>query len=176
MKETDLVSIVIPVYNAQNYLFECIESVIAQTYKNIEIICVNDGSTDKSLSLLMQLSKCDDRIKIINQNNAGVTVARKNGVLSSTGKWIVFSDADDIMPKNAIELLIGASQGYEIVIGQVEFIGNYKWPYLKKNRVWTKRQSLKRIITGSQHCGPVSKLFLKMLFDEVPLIFRMILF
>lgn len=164
MKDIGLISIIIPIYNAEKYLSNCIRSIISQTYKNIEIICVNDGSTDRSLEVIESFR--DKRIKILLQENCGVTEARKNGVKNSSGNWIVFSDADDLMPIRAIETLADNSEECAIVIGQVEFYGNFKWPYRKEDVIWTKKQSLKRIITGQMHCGPISKLFLKLLFDE----------
>lgn len=88
-------SIIIPVYNVKKYLSQCLDSVINQTYPHIEIICVNDGSTDSSLQILEEYAKKDNRIKIINQENQGVSVARNNGIDIVTGDYVLFVDADD---------------------------------------------------------------------------------
>lgn len=100
------VSVIIPVYNASPYIKECISSVLSQTYKNIEVICINDGSTDDSLNILSKLQKNEDRIKIINQSNKGVSVSRNVGINNSTGEYIIFIDSDDWIDSNTIETCI----------------------------------------------------------------------
>ena len=100
----DKISIIIPVYNAEKYLEKCLDSVINQTYKNIEIICVNDGSKDNSLKILEEYAKKDERIKIITQENKGVSVARNTGIKAVSGEYIMFVDSDDKIELNACEL------------------------------------------------------------------------
>ena len=82
------VSVVIPVYNVEDYLRQCIESVLKQTLKDIEIICVDDGSTDSSLSILEEYASQDNRIKIIKQANGGAGAARNNGLRNATGDYL----------------------------------------------------------------------------------------
>lgn len=168
MKDIGLISIIIPVYNSEQYLAECLDSIIAQTYTNIEIVLVNDGSTDNSLAVLEKYQKTDNRIKIINQPNAGVTIGRKNGVFSASGKWILFSDSDDTMPANALETLANMvlDDKTDIVIGHVAFTGSFKWPYREQNRVYSRKQYLKALSMNKVHCGPVSKLIKASLFTE----------
>lgn len=89
------ISIVIPVYNIEKYLPKCLDSLVNQTFKNIEIICINDGSSDNSLKILEKYASNDKRIKIINQENQGVSVARNNGIQVATGEYIMFVDGDD---------------------------------------------------------------------------------
>lgn len=91
-----LVSIVVTVYNMEEYIGACIFSVINQTYKNIEIIVVNDGSTDRSLCIIQEYQKIDQRIKIINSNNQGISNARNLGIENINGYFVVFVDGDDI--------------------------------------------------------------------------------
>lgn len=98
-------SIIIPVYNVEKYLSKCLDSVIGQTYKNIEIICINDGSTDNSLEILKTYAQKDKRIKIINQTNQGVSIARNNGIDNATGDYILFVDSDDWIELNTCEIL-----------------------------------------------------------------------
>ena len=86
------VSIIVPVYNVEKYLSKCLESLINQTLKDIEIICVNDGSTDNSLSILKEYANKDSRIKIIDKQNEGVSVARNTGIEVATGEYLMFVD------------------------------------------------------------------------------------
>ena len=94
------VSVIIPVYNVEKYLRECLDSVVNQTIKDIEIICVNDGSTDGSLDILNEYCSNDDRFVIINQENQGLSVARNNGLNSASGDYIAFIDSDDYLLNN----------------------------------------------------------------------------
>ena len=99
------VSIVIPVYNVESYLTECIYSVVNQTFKDIEIILVDDGSTDRSPEIMKIFAKEDDRIKIITQPNKGVSEARNVGIRSASSEYILFVDSDDTIMLNSVELL-----------------------------------------------------------------------
>lgn len=101
----DKISVIIPVYNVENYLEKCLDSVINQTLEEIEIICVNDGSTDNSLEILREYSLKDDRIKIINTANHGLGAARNNGLKVATGEYVFFLDSDDWIKECALELL-----------------------------------------------------------------------
>lgn len=96
------VSVIIPVYNAANYLRESIESVLCQTYSDLEIIIVNDGSTDNSLEIAESYQN-DSRVKIISSKNKGAATARNIGIRNSNGAYFQFLDADDILPSNKIE-------------------------------------------------------------------------
>ena len=98
------VSVVIPVYNVESYLNDCLNSVLNQTLTDIEIICVNDGSTDKSLSILEEHAKKDNRMTVINQENAGHAVATNIGMTYATGEYLFLMDSDDIIEFNTLEL------------------------------------------------------------------------
>ena len=98
-------SIIIPVYNVEKYLPKCLDSIVNQTYKNIEIICINDGSTDNSLKILEEYAQKDERIKIINQENQGVSVARNVGIDNATGDYILFVDSDDWIDRDTCKIL-----------------------------------------------------------------------
>ena len=89
------VSVIIPLYNVENYLKQCLDSVVNQTLKEIEIICINDGSTDNSKQILEDYARKDDRIKIINRKNSGQGVARNVGIKYAKGEYIGFVDSDD---------------------------------------------------------------------------------
>lgn len=113
------VSVVVPIYNVENYLEECLESVINQTYKNLEIICVEDCSTDNSRVLLENFAQKDSRIKIIyHQTNRGLSAARNSGIDHSSGDYIYFIDSDDWIDDNYIENLVKAAldNNAEIVV------------------------------------------------------------
>lgn len=97
------VSVIIPVYNTEEFLSECLDSIINQTLKDIEIICINDGSTDNSLEILRQYAKNDSRIKVINQKNKGGGAARNRGLEIAVGEFLAFIDSDDFFNIDAIE-------------------------------------------------------------------------
>ena len=97
------VSIIVPVYNVEKYLSKCLDSLINQTLKDIEIICVNDGSTDSSLAILKDFANNDSRIKILDKQNEGVSVARNTGIEVATGQYLMFVDSDDYLVENACE-------------------------------------------------------------------------
>jgi len=104
------VSIIIPVYNTQKYLKRCINSIIDQTYSNLEIILVNDGSTDNSLEICKEYEKIDERVFIISGENHGVSHARNMGIRKAKGEYLYFADSDDYLETDAIEKMI---QGFE---------------------------------------------------------------
>lgn len=161
------ISIIVPIYNAAPYLDRCIETLIKQTYQNKEIILVNDGSKDNSLSICELWKTKSPLITVISQKNQGVTIARKNGVWASTGSIVAFVDSDDELPLNAIELLYDAMGSSDIVIGQVEFHGKWDWPYSPKNFVVDRKKYLKMMFRSKcVHGGPFARLFRRSLFDE----------
>ena len=104
------VSVIIPVYNVENYLEECLDSIINQTLKDIEIICINDGSTDSSLEILNDYASKDSRIKVLTQENCGVSVSRNHGIKLAIGEYIYFMDSDDILELTALEELYNISK------------------------------------------------------------------
>lgn len=101
-----VVSVVVPCYNAGKFLKETLSSLENQTYKNIEIICVNDGSTDNTLEILENYSREHKNVTVVNQPNSGVSKARNNGLLHAKGKYVVFCDSDDLVKENFIEALV----------------------------------------------------------------------
>jgi len=103
-----LVSVIVPVYNCEKYISDCLESICSQTYDNLEIIVVNDGSTDDSQSILSKYELRDKRIKLITINNSGVSAARNVGMKYAGGEYISFVDSDDYIGNNMIEKLVMA--------------------------------------------------------------------
>ena len=106
MKEQPLISVIIPVYNVEKYLAQCLDSVLNQTYPNLEIICVNDGSKDGSLKILQQYAHKDTRVRIIDKKNAGVSGARNDGLACAQGNYIMFVDSDDWIEPRTCEIAI----------------------------------------------------------------------
>lgn len=100
------ISVIIPVYNVEKYLSKCLNSLICQSFQDIEFICINDGSTDNSLNLLEQYALKDSRIKVITQPNKGPACARNKGLSIATGEYISFVDSDDFIENDAFERLI----------------------------------------------------------------------
>ncbi len=98
-----MISIIVPVYNAEKFLPQCLDSLVNQTYKEIEVICVNDGSTDGSLSILEQYAAKDTRVKVISQENQGPSEARNNGISKAEGEWMMFVDSDDWLEMDCCE-------------------------------------------------------------------------
>lgn len=117
-----LVSIIVPIYNAQDYLKQCLESIINQSYEYLEILLINDGSTDKSLEILKEYASKDERITLIAQENKGAGYTRNKGLKLCKGEFVLFFDADDYMKENAIELLLTKAlyHNADIVIAKSE--------------------------------------------------------
>lgn len=104
--KSEKISIIVPVYNVEKYLQRCLDSLINQTYKNIEIIAINDGSTDNSLKILRKYETIDSRIKIINKDNEGLSQSRNIGINLATGEYITFVDSDDWIELNFLETML----------------------------------------------------------------------
>ena len=112
------ISVIVPVYNTEKYLRKCLDSIVNQTLEDIEIICVNDGSTDNSLDILNEFNSKDNRIKIITQDNQGLGAARNNGLKHAGGEYVYFIDSDDYIDLTALEKLYNnaESNGSDLVL------------------------------------------------------------
>jgi len=110
-----LVSLIIPIYNAEDFIEEAVRSVLTQSYKKLEIICVNDGSTDQSYEILKNLSRTDNRIHVINQNKQGVSSARNTGLDLAKGDYLFFLDADDLISNNCILDLLNTAKHFDAI-------------------------------------------------------------
>lgn len=119
------ISIVIPVYNVEKYINQCLDSVIYQTVKDIEIILVDDGSTDKSGIICDDYAKKDSRVKVVHKKNGGVSSARNTGLEICNGEWITFLDPDDWLELNALEVALNQAQKYNVdIIGWNHYYNN----------------------------------------------------
>ena len=126
------ISVIIPVYGIEKYIRQCLESVINQSYKNLEIIVVNDGTKDNSMKIVEEYLE-DKRIKVINKENGGLSSARNLGMEEVTGEYIYFLDGDDWIEKNAIELLIMNSKEMDIIGGNFFFYNETTGKRIEKN-------------------------------------------
>ena len=153
------VSVIIPVYNTGKFLEKCLESVVNQSLKEIEIICVNDGSTDNSLEILQYFSKKDSRIVVINQKNKGATPSRNRGLGLSSGKYLYFIDSDDYLEertmleeiynkseKNNLDMVV--FDNYDDFKNEKHYIKNLE---VQENELIDKEEFLKVLILGK--CG-----------------------
>lgn len=156
MKRKDLVSVIIPVYNAANFIERCVKSITCQTYKNIEIILVNDGSKDDSYDVCSKLSCEDKRIILINQDNQGVVSARNNGFAVSHGDYIIFVDSDDWIESDMVEkLLIG--------IGDADIISSgVFWEKFPSKESYVRDEYDEGIYDTK---GTINEFFCKMIYD-----------
>lgn len=98
-----MVSIIVPIYNAEQYISKCIESILAQTYRDFELILVDDGSTDMCGKICDEYAKQDSRVHVIHQENKGVSAARNAGISLAKGEYIMFVDSDDFITENMLE-------------------------------------------------------------------------
>lgn len=122
--EKDKITVIIPVYNVENYLERCLKAVLYNTYTNLEIICVNDGSTDNSKKILEDYSQRDKRVIVINKKNNGISSARNAGIKIATGEYIAFVDSDDWIHEKYFEYLIRGIDTADLVI--CNYIRSYK--------------------------------------------------
>lgn len=160
MENKKLISIIIPVYNSEKYLPECLQSVIEQTYTNLEIIVINDGSTDNSLKIIEKYREMDNRVICISQGNQGVSAARNNGLLHKTGEYVMFLDSDDWLERTTCEKALDVleKQNADIVLwGYIKEYPHSAKPvqyFGKQMRVWkngTEKEVLRRIV------GPIEE-------------------
>ena len=118
-----LISVIIPVYNTAPWLARCLDSICAQTYRNLEILCVNDGSTDNSAEILAEYAVKDSRIKVFTQENAGLSAARNTALEHATGEWVTGVDSDDYLEEDAITRAINKSNAeVDVIFMQIQLV------------------------------------------------------
>ena len=123
----NLISVIIPAYNIEKYIQKCVLSVLKQTYTNLEIIIVNDGSTDKTGAVCDELAKTDDRIKVLHQQNMGLSEARNNGIKLASGEYISLIDGDDIVKKDFLRNMADAMKdNVDVVVGGYKTVADTK--------------------------------------------------
>ena len=161
------VTLIIPIYNAGLYLEDCLNSAINQTLQDIEIICINDGSTDNSLDIVHCFAQKDKRIRVINQKNQGLSASRNNAIQISKGQYLAFLDSDDTLELNALELMYTEAKESksDIVVTQpkkIDKFGNItisSFPQLKQNH-------FENVLNPNFSVSVCTKLFRRTLFDK----------
>ena len=167
----DLISVIVPVYNVKNYLEKCLDSIINQTYKNLEIILINDGSTDESLDICYMYEKKDNRIKVYNQENHGLSYTRNRGIELARGKYIGFVDSDDVISPFMYEFLYKAINEYNSKISICDFVRFSDKPTFNETYEsisLTKIDAIKELMIDKKIANhAVDKLYLRELFNEL---------
>lgn len=128
-----LVSIIVPIYNAEKYIDRCIRSILQQTYSNWELLLVDDGSTDSSFRLCNSYATKDDRIRVLHKENGGVSSARNYGIYHSQGMWLTFIDIDDYVHDSFLEILLEGANTVDLVVSGAYYINDRK-SFLPPNR------------------------------------------
>ncbi len=184
MSSNDIkVSVVMPIFNAYNYLRPAMDSVVGQTLKEIEIICIDDGSTDHSLEILKQYQEQDDRIRIVTETNAGPALARNNGIKRARGEYIAFLDADDFYELTLLEKLYETAKrdDLDIAIAKYDIYHNHKSKFeefsenehsniYKPGEVTSKNEHPDYILTSTIGAA-WNKLFKRSFIEEKELLF-----
>lgn len=158
--DNSLISIIVPIYNTAEYVEECIQSILSQSYNNIELILVNDGSTDCSGDICKRYIQLTN-VSYIEQENCGTIAARKKGVEVSHGEWIVFVDSDDYISKDAIETMISKSVGVDIVVAS-----DQRKNLRNENDIIDRDTYFKRMYQRQFSCTISPKLFRKTLLNK----------
>ncbi len=164
-----MVSIIVPVYNAEKYLHDCLTSIEQQTYKNFEVIMINDGSTDASESICAEFSRRDERFLLINQKNSGVCAARTRGIKESRGAIISFIDADDTVERNFIELLYRKMEetGADVAHCDSDIKGKKGHPEWRE-RLFTKEEIMLGFLNGDFYNKVQLKIYKKSIIQDIP--------
>ena len=168
-----MISVIVPVYNVEKYLEECLDSIQNQIYSDIEVILVNDGSLDNSKDICEKYCKDDDRFKLINQDNQGQSVARNNGVAASTGEFIAFVDSDDIIRQDYLEELM-RYMSEEVDIVESQFTVHKKEFFNENNKEinvifeGNSKEAVKAVPKHALSVNPVTKLYRRLVVEAVP--------
>lgn len=169
-----LISVIVPIYNVEKYLKKCLDSIVSQTYNNLQIILVNDGSTDNSAVVCARYSKKDSRIELIEQENAGLSAARNAGIEKAKGEYLVFIDSDDVVDSDYIEYLYNliVESGADMSIcGIRESYDSGKERNLSsgyKNEIIERSDCLKRmLLEQGYNCSAYAKLYKRELWGDI---------
>lgn len=161
------ISVIVPVYNVEKYLKRCIDSILAQTYKDFEIILVDDGSPDNSGAICDEYAKRDNRVETFHNVNMGAGAAREFGVSKACGKWIMFVDADDTIPEMSLEKLINQDNGsFEIISGICHNQTSNTYYTHKREGSLTNQEYICALLIGETLDGPWAKIIQRSLFSR----------
>ncbi|NLJ70762.1 MAG: glycosyltransferase family 2 protein [Clostridiaceae bacterium] len=171
--DSELISIIVPVYNVEHYINNCVDSIMSQLYRNIEIILVNDGSTDKSGEICDTLKKKDERIKVIHKINGGLSDARNVGIDISLGKYIMFVDSDDYIPDYSVAYLykLVKENNSDISIGKLRMTKNMNSEGKLGNGricIYNNKEAIGQMLYANLFSTSApAKLYVKRLFDNI---------
>lgn len=144
-KEQPLVSVIVPVYNAEKYLAECIESVQTQEYMNYELVLVDDGSIDKSAIICDDYASKNPKIVVVHKVNGGVSSARNTGIDLCTGQYVMFLDADDYLVSGSLRVLIEAAEKFEAdIVGGLTVDNSYPWKGDSDFIIWRSTEGIEQ--------------------------------
>lgn len=172
-----MISIIVPVYNTENYLQDCIDSLVRQSYQDIEILLIDDGSTDNSLEVCREYAKKDSRVRVIHKENSGVSDARNLGLDMAKGQYISFCDSDDLVDLNLYTMLLDKMKKYDVdrIVGGYSYLYNdgrtlYCKPRMKDGK-YEARDILELMIddgtmSGFLFSGVNNSIFKKKIIDE----------
>ena len=168
----ELISVIIPVFNIENYIAKCIESVMDQSYSNLEIIIIDDGSTDGSSKICDEYSKKDGRIQVIHQKNVGLSGARNNGIKLSKGDYIAFLDGDDYIEKDMYELLYKNIKSNNADISICEYVFNDDNTKFKGKKheinIFNNQEAIRRLLYDEEiNSYAWNKLYSRKLFENI---------
>ena len=173
-----MISIIIPVFNVEEYLSQCIDSIIVQTFSNFEIILIDDGSTDLSGCICDNYAVRDARVRVIHKKNGGVSTARNLGILEARGEWICFIDSDDFLASDFLENFHIEGNCSDIIIQGVELYHNQQQSFIKQVRVENKileHTDFKQSVANNMllHLGyPFAKLYRRRLLVDTRIFFN----
>jgi len=176
LEDKKKLSIIVPVYNSEQYLEKCITSLLKQTLSNIEIILVNDGSTDKSLAICEDFARKDLRVKVFTQQNSGQSKARNVGLDNACGEFLTFVDSDDWVDEDYFEKLVAACEKYEAdvscasILRVRKYTQKFRIKYIKEE-VFTKPQEKIDIAHVPDMCYVWNKVYRKAFIDSIALRF-----
>lgn len=168
--ENKLVSIIVPVYNVGCFISKCIDSICKQTYGNIEVILIDDGSTDNSGKICDMYARKDERIKVIHKENAGVSEARNTGIDLAHGSYICFVDGDDYIMSDYVEYLLKLAINNDAQISMtLGMFGNFDNAQILKDKIciWNKEEAVEAILCYRVPIGCYCKLFRKDILERV---------
>ena len=162
MNTSLLVSILIPVYNVERYLAQCLDSIVNQTYRNLQIVIIDDGSKDNSLAICQKYAEIDNRIEVYHQENQGVAVTRNHLLEKVKGEYVLFVDSDDWIEKKTIDFLLGKAIEYNTQIATCNYSHFLQTSTVVKDEQWAKEKVIKEFLRHVIFDGSLCNKLIKM--------------
>ncbi len=168
----DLISVIVPIYKVELYLTKCVDSILGQTYQNIEVILIDDGSPDACPAICDRYAEQDTRVRVIHKENGGLSSARNAGLDAATGGLVVFTDPDDWMESDMLELLVGNMRAYESDIAECGWFAVKEGvakpeKFFGESACYSNQEAMYLLLDGKCYLSVCNKLFRKNLFETV---------